>query len=112
MVAYERWLESRSPELLDEIERYNADDCLSTLKLRDWLESLRPEWERRFGVLLSRPDVRSGEAAAEQEEHERETAGLASRLLVGVPEMAAKRDADAQARWLLAQSLSFHRREQ
>src|SRR5207245_10541743 len=41
IVAYEDWLESREQRLLDEIARYNEDDCLSTAQLRDWREARR-----------------------------------------------------------------------
>jgi predicted RecB family nuclease len=42
IVEYERWRQSRDPRILDEIRRYNEDDCLSTHLLRDWLLRLRP----------------------------------------------------------------------
>src|SRR5438552_9851682 len=41
IVAYEEWLDSRNQQKLDEILAYNADDCLSTAQLRDWLEARR-----------------------------------------------------------------------
>src|SRR6202171_1333512 len=41
IVAYEDWLESRDRRQLDEIARYNEDDCLSTAQLRDWLGARR-----------------------------------------------------------------------
>ena len=37
-------------EILELIERYNRDDVLSTWKLRDWLEGLRPELARMIGT--------------------------------------------------------------
>ena len=37
------------PELLDGIERYNEEDCLSTLLLRDWLVERKEEAERSSG---------------------------------------------------------------
>jgi len=42
IVIYERWRESRDPELLESIRLYNEDDCRSTWQLRDWLLTLRP----------------------------------------------------------------------
>ncbi len=55
IVAFEQWLElarSNGPaaDHLERIERYNRDDVVSDLRLRDWLESLREELAR------SRPD--------------------------------------------------------
>ena len=42
VVMYERWRKVRDDRLLKEIEDYNRTDCVSTLKLRDWLLTLRP----------------------------------------------------------------------
>ncbi len=43
VVAYERWRETQSPDLLNEIREYNEFDCQSTQLLRDWLVSeVRP----------------------------------------------------------------------
>src|SRR5207237_926332 len=41
IVWYEDWLESGDPALLDGIRAYNEIDCVSTLRLRDWLEVRR-----------------------------------------------------------------------
>lgn len=41
IVAYERWLATREPEILAELEDYNRFDCLSTRSLRDWLLARR-----------------------------------------------------------------------
>ena len=49
IVEYERWIEERRPEILDAIAAYNRDDCISNLKLRDWLE------ERRAQALAEHP---------------------------------------------------------
>lgn len=42
VVAYERWRETGEQQILDEIEDYNRNDCISTEELRDWLVSIRP----------------------------------------------------------------------
>lgn len=41
IVVYNRWREIRDKKLLQEIMAYNEIDCISTLKLRDWLLTLR-----------------------------------------------------------------------
>ena len=46
-------------ELRREVTSYNRDDCLSTLRLRDWLESLRAAAEKK-GAWIARPTVGSG----------------------------------------------------
>lgn len=112
IVAYERWLERRDDTLLSDIELYNKEDCESTLHLREWLDSLRPEFETKFGLSLSRPGVQEGRPDAQQEERENETARLSDALTGPVPRLASERTADQRARWLLGQALWFHRREQ
>ena len=37
IVAYETWLESEDPEILEAIRAYNEEDCRSTASLRNWL---------------------------------------------------------------------------
>ena len=48
--------------LLKTIEGYNQDDCVSTLRLRDWLEALRTEHEARTGQAIPRPEIEVGQA--------------------------------------------------
>ena len=43
--------------LLKTIKGYNQDDCVSTLRLRDWLEALRTEHEARTGQAIPRPEI-------------------------------------------------------
>lgn len=43
VLAYERWLESNDDAMLDEIERYNQEDCLSIVAMRKWLIEIRPD---------------------------------------------------------------------
>jgi uncharacterized protein len=90
--------------LLKEIEGYNRDDCLSTLKLREWLETLR-------GPEVPRPSAPSAEPPEELTEKLREVRAVMTRLLEGVPEDPLQRTAEQQGRWLLAQMLEYHRRE-
>jgi predicted RecB family nuclease len=42
IVQYERWREIGDEKILDDIVRYNADDCRSTELLRHWLLAQRP----------------------------------------------------------------------
>jgi predicted RecB family nuclease len=85
MVMFERWLEEGEGSILDEIAAYNEDDCLSTLRLRDWLLERRAEAEREFeGAEEARwiewfeaePGERGEEALAIQEENEALMAAL------------------------------------
>ena len=49
IVLYERWLDERDQSILDEIEAYNEEDCLSTYLLRDWLLERKAEAEAACG---------------------------------------------------------------
>ena len=109
IIAFERWLATRDQSLLDEIEAYNRDDCVSTRELRDWLEARRTEL-LASGAPLRRPvdgdpdpSEKAIAAAAAQE-------GLEQRLLAGLAEVA-ERDERQQATWLLAHQLGWHTRE-
>ncbi len=42
VVMYNQWRDTGDDTLLDDIAQYNKVDCVSTLKLRDWLLSLKP----------------------------------------------------------------------
>ena len=54
-------------DLLKTVEGYNRDDCVSALRLRDWLEDRRKELEAKMGRALPRPAVQSGERERETE---------------------------------------------
>ncbi|MDQ6876527.1 MAG: TM0106 family RecB-like putative nuclease [Candidatus Dormibacteraeota bacterium] len=110
IVAYEDWLESRDQRLLDEIARYNADDCLSTAQLRDWLEARRLEAIAQYGE-IPRPGPEEVEPSEILRDIDERTAALVDRLLEGVPEEEDDRSKEQQARYLLAHSLNWHRRE-
>src|SRR2546422_1152716 len=110
IVAYEDWLESRDQRLLDEIGRYNEDDCVSTAQLRDWLEARRLEASAQYGD-IPRPGPEEVEPSDTLRDIDERTAVLVGRLLDGVPEEADDRSKEQQARYLLAHSLNWHRRE-
>jgi uncharacterized protein len=111
IVAYEDWLERRRPELLEAIARYNEDDCLSTAQLRDWLEARRSEAVALYGD-IARPNLIDGAPSEAQREVDERTAGVVERLLSGLPEDEADRTPEQQAAYLLAHSLTWHRREE
>jgi len=52
IVEFAKWLESRDPRILHAIERYNEEDCVSTLRLRDWLLQRKQEAESIFGCSI------------------------------------------------------------
>jgi predicted RecB family nuclease len=93
------------------IEGYNRDDCLSTLQLRDWLESLRSELIKA-GAVIDRPLPKTGDASQDLSDWQKKIAVLIHRLTDDVPVDAAVRNAEQHARWLLAYVLDWHRREE
>jgi uncharacterized protein len=50
VVWFEEFLETGDRQKLVEIEKYNREDCDSTLKLRDWLLGLKEHSSQEFGV--------------------------------------------------------------
>ena len=105
----ERALETGSREgvadsLKSTVESYNRDDCVSTQKLRDWLEGLRSDGIRR-------PEVSAGEPSEAVDERQQRVAALKSALEEGVPAEIEDRTDEEQARWLLANLLEYYRRE-
>jgi len=93
------------------VNAYNGDDCLSAWALRDWLEALRVDLIKQ-GAAIARPDAKAGDASEELTEWQKKIAALAQRLTHDVPVDVALRTPEQYARWLLANVLDFHRREE
>jgi uncharacterized protein len=116
IVAFEEWLELGEGERpgadhLERIERYNRDDVESNRRLRDWLEERRLELAGRTGRTIPRPTPRVDQVAPEVLATEARIAELAGRLTADVPDDRSERTPEQHARWLLAQLLAWHRRE-
>jgi len=114
--ALELWLEAARPERLanhDEIcrrvEDYNREDCVSALRLRDWLEARRSDLEAVLGAAVPRPTVEVKEPDEDVAELKVRTLAAKGRLTADVP--AEGRTPEQQGRWLLAQLLEWHNRE-
>ena len=86
-------------------------DVVSNARLRDWLETLRGELARTTGQEVPRPADRAAEAPDALTEAAAEVEALGVTLTADVPADPADRSDEQQARWLLAQLLSWHRRE-
>ena len=110
ILAFEEWLATGEQRLLDEIEEYNRDDCVSTAQLRDWLEERRAEL-LATGEPLGRPVDGDPDPSPRAAAAEAARAATEQRLLDAVPAEAADRDEEQQATWLLAQQLGWHARE-
>jgi len=116
IVAFEEWLElgegdRPSSDILARIEGYNRDDVVSNARLRDWLEERRSDLAEATGRNVPRPTPRASEAPDALTSAAAEVEAVAGRLTAGVPVDPAARSGADHARWLLAQLLSWHRRE-
>ncbi|MGH3071751.1 MAG: TM0106 family RecB-like putative nuclease, partial [Gaiellaceae bacterium] len=75
IVIFERWMQTRDPELLRQIDEYNREDCIATRKLRDWLLERRAEALAKWGEFplpepvepKPIPEVKAERAALRQE---------------------------------------------
>ena len=92
------------------VEDYNREDCESTLRLRDWLETLRANVVSA-GHTVPRPLPTSGEASEDVSALDRELQALRDGLLVGVSGDPDDRTDEERARFALAHMMEFHRRE-
>jgi predicted RecB family nuclease len=132
IVMFERWMIERDQRILDDIEDYNRDDCRSTYMLREWLLERRTEAIEKFGVDLplrepKAPDEPCHAVFAESckecvkrrdeaREEERRT-GVERDLLAHVlpprsDEEYRLMSADRRTRYLLANLVAYHRREE
>ncbi|MGH7726289.1 MAG: TM0106 family RecB-like putative nuclease [Candidatus Eiseniibacteriota bacterium] len=113
ILAYELWLDTKDDSHLRAIESYNAEDCRSTRLLRDWLLDRREESIARFGETSPfapepEPYVPTDKRLAE----DAECARLIAALTQGLGQ-DPKTFSDAErGRWLLAQLVGYHRREE
>jgi predicted RecB family nuclease len=106
-------LQVKQPELVFDKDReiiagYNKDDCVSTLRLRDWLETVRVQAERQ-GIPCPRPPFEPDVPPDRVTERDQEVRDLRAELLRGVPD--ANRSNEQQATWVLSYLLDYHRRE-
>jgi len=103
--------EEEIPEKFREaLEGYNGEDCVSTGKLRDWLEVERSKLVAR-GIEVPRLPEKSGDPTPKLEEKLERTAALVELLSARIPVGPEERTEEQAAQWLLAQLLSWHRRE-
>lgn len=95
----------------DTVARYNRDDCDSTRGLRDWLEAQRAALIAQGGN-VPRPAPAEAAGSEALTEWQLKIADLIARLTGDIPVDKAERTAEQHARWLLAHTLDWHRREQ
>jgi predicted RecB family nuclease len=112
IIAYESWLKTRDPSLLESIRAYNEEDCESTASLYRWLlGAMRPEAAAEYGV-----DFDELAKPAADEKYAGPTwlpdvLALIARLHEGLPELAEDDDDEQSLRRLLGELVLYHYRE-
>lgn len=120
IIHYERWINSKETaefgisgdtSILDELAKYNRNDCFSTVHLRTWLEKRRAE----FALNLSKDEAEMLERPRLNVVTDDESigTGLVAQLNVGrfEPELSEEDTKRLEHRWLMADLLDFHKRE-
>ena len=93
------------------VEIYNRDDCVSTRYLRDWLEIQRQTLSEQ-GIDIPRPETMDGAPSENISEWLELITPLITQLTEGVSADPAERTTEEHGRWLLANLLEWHRREE
>ena len=98
-----------TPEIRATIEGYNREDCVSALRLRDWLERRRADLIAN-GHAIERPPLDPGDASPELDEKARAVEALRARLLA-IDACDTPNATPGTPNVVLAYLLDFHRRE-
>lgn len=110
-MEYEKWLQTQDDEILEQLESYNRTDCESTWRLRDWLELRRAELLTATDLAADRPPLVLTSGQETTDESVTEAAELAAALCGDVGNDPSQSGAVAAAQCLLADLISWHRRE-
>jgi uncharacterized protein len=102
---------SLSKEALRAVESYNRDDCIATLRLRDWLEARRSEVVAA-GEAVDRPVAEAGDPSEKFKERQLKIQQLADQLLQDLPDDRETWSEEHHALWRLAHMLGWHWREE
>lgn len=116
IVAYQKWRESDPKDLkiLDDIEKYNEEDVISTYELLQWLHQQRPVNLPWHGERLGDAAGAAGELRGGRSEKalifEQRIAKLDAQLSRHIPDEVSKRDAVQDHAAVTRDLLDFHRR--
>ena len=89
---------------------YNRDDCRSAADLRDWLEALREQLVQS-GTEVPRPLPGDGAPNEKITDWLDRINAVIAKLTADIPADPEERTAEQQARWILANVIDWHRRE-
>ncbi len=99
-----------TPEMRAVIEKYNADDCWSTVALFEWLSALRTEL-REKGEDIPAPEKGDGTPTERISRHQLAVKPIYDGLLKDVPDDRSKHNPKQQANYLAAHLLDWYGRE-
>ena len=112
IVMFESWLATGDAAILEDIRRYNEDDCRSTFALRKWLVALREEFNAGRALPVpwraSRTEPERPDDVERTELEQELLAGIAPPQSLEELRQLPKRQRE---RWLLGSLLQYHRRE-
>jgi uncharacterized protein len=115
IVAFEGWRNSKDAAekqaFKNQILKYNQTDCESTRLLLGWLRSRRDEVWAKYGNPPPTEPREVRELKEETAELRSRQDDLAKKLRTGVPVDPKDQTPDQTARWLLANLMAYHRRE-
>jgi predicted RecB family nuclease len=104
-----------APAVSDEtkaiVRAYNEDDCRSAAHLHEWLETLRAKLIAE-GAHVPRPAPGDGSPNEKITDWLIKINALIGRLAADIPADPVERNEEQQARWILANVLDWHRREE
>lgn len=103
-------LKTLATETIQTTEDYNEDDCLATEALHKWLENIRATLVNE-GQPIERPELKTGEASENVEQHDTRSAALFQSLTKDLPDDRNTWTEEQQAKWLLANQIDYFRRE-
>lgn len=109
ILEFERFLDTGDLSILAAIRDYNALDCESTRRLRDWLLERKLEAEHLFGQTI--PWATPPAAVEEVPDERDDTGDLRARLMVRAEASMRTSPNESRTAELLAALVDYHRRE-
>ncbi|RAR73744.1 TM0106 family RecB-like putative nuclease [Flavobacterium aciduliphilum] len=104
-------LHDATKDMIEGIQLYNQDDCVSTYHLHVWLEELRASLIAN-GTEITRPEIVDGEASEGINAHMERIKPIFDALMDGVSENSSERITSIdKAKFILAHMLNWYRRE-
>ncbi|WP_051351101.1 TM0106 family RecB-like putative nuclease [Sulfobacillus thermosulfidooxidans] len=109
IIAYDQWKQSRDNTILEDIEAYNQDDCLSTWRLHTWLVAQKHEFIAQNRESIPQNTITDATPPAFERPQD-DTHALVAELIKPFDQEPGP-EAPEYARFILAHLLNWHRRE-